>query len=267
MNNDVLLEAVLASGVVLPAPGPGFLRLQAAAANDDAGPKELAHAVSQDPAITGALLRIANSPVFRPRSVPRSALEAISMLGRTRTLAAAASVALRNQGNSKDAAALEAVWAACACAADHSYRAARATRFKSLADTAYLAALMQDAGIAVVLRRAPEHVGVLRNSGTAIEAGARALDAITGMDHAAAGYLVARNWKLPLEVCEAIRAHHDPRLASRLGGDSRRISLLLAAGRRLRDGASPDWTDWEGQVEAELGLSAEDLDQLALAPD
>lgn len=267
MNNDLLLEAVLASGVVLPAPGPGFLRLQAAAADDDAGPKELAHAVSQDPAITGALLRVANSPVFRPRSAPRSALEAISMLGRTRTLATAASVALRNQGDGTDAAALEAVWSACACAADQSYRAARATRFKSLADTAYLAALMQDAGIAVVLRRAPEHTGVLRISSTAIEAGARALDALTGTDHAAAGYLVARNWKLPLEVCEAIRAHHDPRRASRLGDDSRRITLLLAAGRRLRDGVSPDWTDWEELVEAELGFSAEDLDQLAAAPD
>jgi hypothetical protein len=47
MDKDVLIEAVLASGVVLPAQGPGFVRLQAAAADENAGPKELAAAVSQ----------------------------------------------------------------------------------------------------------------------------------------------------------------------------------------------------------------------------
>ncbi len=267
MDHDLLVEAVLASGVVLPAPGPGFLKLQTAASDDDAGPRELAQAVSQDPAITGALLRVANSPVFRPRSAPRSALEAITMLGRTRTLATAASVALKNQCDGIDAAALEAIWSASAQAAEQSYRAARATRFKALADSAYLAALMQDAGIAVALRRAPEHSSVLRMAGASLEAGTRALDALTGTDHATAGYLVARNWKLPLEVCEAIRAHHDPRIARRLADEGRRIALLLAVGRRLRDGTTPDWVDWEEPVETELGLTAADLDELAADAD
>ncbi len=121
---------------------------------------------------------------------------------------------------------------------------------------------MQDAGIAVALRRAPEHSSVLRMAGASLEAGTRALDALTGTDHAAAGYLVARNWKLPFEVCEAIRAHHDPRIARRLADEGRRIALLLAVGRRLRDGTTPDWVEWEEPVETELGLTAADLDEL-----
>ncbi|MDY0034661.1 MAG: HDOD domain-containing protein [Zoogloea oleivorans] len=263
MNQDLLVEAVLASGVVLPAPGPGFLRLQAAAADENAGPRELAAAVSQDPAITGALLRVANSPVFRPRSAPRSAQEAITMLGRTRTLATAASTALRNQGSGLDDKAIEALWAASARAADLTYAVCRATPFKGLADTAYLAALMQDAGIAVLLRRAPEHAVLFHCTDCALEAGARALDVLTGSDHTAAGFLVARNWKLPVEVCEAIRAHHEPAMALRLGDSARRIALLLATGRRLRDGLSPDWTDWAEPVEAELGLTEAALDQIS----
>ncbi len=267
MDNDVLVEAVLASGVVLPAPGPGFLRLQAVAAGDDAGPKELAQAVSQDPAITGALLRVANSPVFRPRSAPRSAQEAITMLGRTRTLATAASAALKAQCDGIDPAVVDAIWSASAQAAAFSFAAARATPFRALADTAYLAALMQDAGIAVVLRRSPDHGGPLGGGGATLEAGARALDALTGTDHAAAGYLVARNWKLPAEVCEAIRAHHDPRIARRLGDAARRVTLLLATGRRLRDGAAAEWTDWAEQVEAEFGFDEAALDALAADAD
>ena len=263
MSKDVLVEAVLASGVVLPAPGPGFLRLQAAAADENSGPRELAAAVSQDPAITGALLRVANSPVFRPRSAPRSALEAITMLGRTRTMATAASTALRSQCSGVDVSVVEGLWSASAQAAELTYAAARHTSLKALADTAYLAALMQDAGIAVVLKRSPEHIGVLRAHGAALEAGARALDALSGTDHAAAGFLVARNWKLPPDVCEAIRAHHDPRGASRLSDAPRRIAMLLAVGRRLRDGMSPDWIDWADMVSEELALDEASLDELA----
>lgn len=263
MGKDVLIEAVLASGVVLPAPGPGFLRLQAAAADENAGPRELAAAISQDPAITGALLRVANSPVFRPRSAPRSAVEAITMLGRTRTMATAASTALRSQCSGLDASVVEALWSASAQAAELTYAAARHTSFKALADTAYLAALIQDAGIAVVLKRSPEHIDVLRARGAALEAGARALDALSGTDHAAAGFLVARNWKLPADVCEAIRAHHDPRGASRLNDAPKRVAMLLAVGRRLRDGMSPDWIDWADMVSAELALDEANLDELA----
>lgn len=263
MDKDLLVDAVLASGVVLPAPGPGFLRLRAAAADDDAGPREMAQAVSQDPAITGALLRVANSPVFRPRSAPRTAQDAIAMLGRTRTLATAASVALKAQNDGLDPRVVDAIWSGCARAAEYSFAVARATRFKSLADTAYLAALMQDAGIAVVLRRTPQHAALLIGDGPTLEAGARALDALSGTDHAAAGYLVARNWKLPVEVCEAIRAHHDPKLTRRLGDEARRLARLLAAGRRVRDGISPDWVDWADDVAEEFGLGEADLDELA----
>ncbi len=121
---------------------------------------------------------------------------------------------------------------------------------------------MQDAGLAVVLRRAPEHGALLQGRGPTLEAGARALDALSGTGHAAAGYLVARNWKLPVEVCEAIRAHHDPRLARRLDNTARRLALLLAAGRRARDGMSPDWIDWADAADAELGLDEAALDAL-----
>ncbi|MDD2990845.1 MAG: HDOD domain-containing protein [Zoogloea sp.] len=263
MNKDVLIDAVLASGVVLPAPGPGFLRLQAAAADENAGPRELAFAVSHDPAITGALLRVANSPVFRPRSAPRSALEAITMLGRTRTMATAASTALRSQCGGLDPAVVESLWSASARAAELTYAASRQTSFKAFADAAYLAALMQDAGLAVILKRTPEHSKVFRAQGPALEASARALDVLSGTDHAAASFLVARNWKLPADVSEAIRVHHDPRGASRLADAPRRIAMLLAAGRRLRDGMSPDWIDWAEMVEHELALDDAALNELA----
>jgi HD-like signal output (HDOD) protein len=261
-DQDALVTAVLSSGVVLPSPGAGFLRLQAAAADEDAGPREFAAAVVQDPALTGALMRVANSPVFRPRNAPRSALEAITMLGRTRTLATAASTTMRGHCAGLNAMAIEALWQASARAAELSYLFCRDSALRAWADTAYLAALMQDAGVAVLLRRTPEHAHLLRHSGSVLEAATRAVDALTGCDHAAAGFLVARNWKLPDVVCEAIRSHHDPHQAARLADTPRRITLILAVGRRLRDGPSPDWTDWADPVEEEFGVDEIGLDRL-----
>lgn len=39
--------------------------------------------------------------------------------------------------------------------------------------------------------------------------------------------------------------------------------MLLAVGRRLRDGMSPDWIDWADMVSAELALDEANLDELA----
>lgn len=263
-DQDALVTAVLASGVVLPTPSTGFLRLQAAAADENAGPRELAAAIAQDPALTGALLRVANSPVFRLRQTPRTTVEAITMLGRVRTIATAASTAMRGQCSGLDGAAIEALWQTSAHAAELSYLFCRDTEQRAWADTCYLAALMQDAGVAILLRRAPEHAHLLRHNGATLEAATRAVDALTGYDHAAAGCLVTRNWKLPDVVCDAVRCHHDPHQAKRLADNPRRIALMLAIGRRLRDGPTPDWIDWADPVRDEFGVSESELDRLAI---
>ena len=177
---DALVRAVLASGVTLPVPAPGFLRFQAAAADDTAGPKALAAAVIDDPALTGALLRVASSPVFRPRSAPRNVLEAVSLLGRTRSLATVASTALRSRCDGLDASAVDSLWRAGARAADAAFWACRASSCKSLADLTYLAALLQDVGTVVVLRRTPELAGLLRCAEPDLEAGIHQLDTASG---------------------------------------------------------------------------------------
>lgn len=263
-DEDALVRAVLASGVILPVPAPGFLRFQAAAADDSAGPKALAAAVIDDPALTGALLRVASSPVFRPRSAPRNVLEAVSLLGRTRSLATVASTALRSRCDGLDASAVDSLWRADARAADAAFWACRASSCKSLADLTYLAALLQDVGTVVVLRRTPELAGLLRCAEPDLEAGIHQLDTASGTCHAAAGYLVARNWKLPTAVCEALRLHHDLRATLRAEPDVRHLGLLLAAGRRMRDGPdTPAWPEWSDPVAAELGLDSPTLDALA----
>lgn len=265
-DHDPLLDAVLASGVKLPTPSATILRLQALAADEDAGANELAQAIGQDPALTGEFIRVANSPVFRTRNPARSVKAAIAILGRTRTLAVIASSALRSQMAGVSPRAVEVVWSASAVAADNAYRAAQASLVRGIADLAYLAALMHDIGIAVVLRRFPEHAGLFEAPAGSVDGAAMRLDKATGTDHAVVGAMVARNWKLPPEIADAMILHHQPAAARQAPPLVAALATLIAVARRLRDGASEEWDSWEPLAEAHLDLGPERLEALSAQP-
>ncbi|MBI4995510.1 MAG: HDOD domain-containing protein [Rhodocyclales bacterium] len=78
--------------------------------------------------------------------------------------------------------------------------------------------------------------------------------AATRTDHAAIGSLVARIWKLPPEVIEAVLLHHRPVAAEHAEPHAASLATLVAVGRRLRDGPSDEWADWAPLAESHLGL-------------
>ena len=261
-ERDPLLDAILASGVVLPTLDGTMLKLRTLAADAKASASALAAAVRRDPALTGEFIRVANSPVVRTRTPARSVKAAITILGRTKTLAVITSSALRRQFAGIAPNAIEAVWAGSVVAADNAYRAAQACRLPSLADLAYLTGLVHDAGLAVVLHRFPAQAKLLENPNVKSDAAAFALDAATRTDHAAIGSLVARNWKLPPEVIEAVLLHHQPSAAEHAEPHAASLATLVAVGRRLRDGPTEEWLAWAPLAESHLGLDEQTLDRL-----
>lgn len=254
MSNDALLEAVLKTGVTLPTPSIAFARLQALSASDLAGPREMAQVVGKDPALTGALMRVANSPVFGMHCPSRSLQDAITLLGRTRTLAVCTSTALRSQSEGIDKRALDRVWQDSQLAADGAWRCARASRLRHLADEAYLAALLHDVGIPVLLRRFPHLAFLFWDSQVSLDQAAEKLDQTCNADHSAVSALVARNWKLATDVAEAIRCHHDAAAAGRLPEKASQLATLVAFGRLTRDGPSDAWLPWASLADQHLGL-------------
>lgn len=262
-ERDPLLDAILASGVVLPTLDGTMLRLRTLAADEQASPAELAAAVSRDPALTGEFIRVANSPVVRTRTPARSVKAAIAILGRTKTLAVITSSALRRQFAGVAPKAVEAIWAGCVDAADHAYRAAQASRLRGLADLAYLTGPVHDAGLAVILHRFPAQGALIENPAGNPDAAAFALDAATRTDHAAIGSLVARNWKLPPEVVDAVLLHHQPLAAEHAEPHAASLATLVAVGRRLRDGPTDEWSAWAPLAEMHLGLDEQAIGRLA----
>lgn len=255
MTDDPLLEAVLKTGVTLPTPGVAFARLQALSVSESAGPRDMADVVGKDPSAIGALMRVANSPVFGLRARLRSVQDAITVLGRTRTLAVCMSTALHSHMEGVDELALEMVWNNSLRAAEEAWRCARASRRgRNLADQVYLAGLLQDVGIAVLLKRYPGESHLFRHGVMSLEEASGRLDANTAADHAAVSALVARNWRLPTEISEAIRCHHHPTAAQRLPDEAATLATLMAFGRLLRDGPSEDWLAWAPLADRYLEL-------------
>lgn len=148
---------------------------------------------------------------------------------------------------------VEAVFPASNRAAELTFLVARGSSLCGLSDTAYLAAMMQDAGIIVLAKR-----------GEAV-----ALDgALADNGHPALGAAVLRNWKLPANVASGVGTHHNADGAKKLGGDIHALACLMAAGRRLRDGESGEWTTWASPCKNDYGIDDDFLEAIfASLPD
>jgi HD-like signal output (HDOD) protein len=193
--------------------------------------------------------------VFYQQGHARSLVDVIAKLGGTKTLAIAASTSLRSRVPGVDSRIIDAIWERSVHVAAFALHAARRSPMPGLADLAYFASLVHDAGICVMLRRYPEQARQMQIAATAgIDAAALAFDAAVGAEHAAVGCIVARNWKLPAIVAEAIRLHHLPESAAAADAETRALGELIAVGRRVVDGPSAEWLLWEPQVALHLGL-------------
>ena len=235
----------------------------------------VAEAIQEDPAVTARLLKLVNSAYYRrtaggapigsvPFAVTRVGLEEI------REIVTTLSVFSLFPGKWKNADRV-AFWRHCLDAA----LAARALRARTAGrvgwgpdadDRLHVAGLLHDLGVVVLDRYfRPEFTGVLavaRRSGVPLHEAERAM---IGLDHAAAGAAVARRWRLPPAIVEAIRHHHDP-------GDARPEHRAFCAAVHVADfvcrAGEAGLADRAGETVSQdalaaLGLAASDLDEIA----
>jgi HD-like signal output (HDOD) protein len=247
-NERQLVDAILASGVKIPTMPSVLLDVVALLKGGDAGPREFAARIASDPALAGALFRVAGSPVLGLRTKVDSLEKAITVLGLRTTVAVVRSEALHNVLNDPAlAAVMNPLWQRMNDVAELVTAMVRIVRPRGVAeDLAFQAGTFHDCGIALLARRDP---GYARDFARA--AGwpdLPALDQAHSTNHAVVGQMVARSWQLPPDVVLAVRkliiliqfACH--LLAVRAGGRDgewdaiwreRTDELFRAAGREL----------------------------------
>jgi len=248
------IEAFLSKGVNLP-PQPRILtEIDAVASKRNASMRSISDLVGRDAALTARMFKIIHSPFFGLRREIDSLDQAISIMGLEAALTVIKTSALKDAigGNSQ---AMDAFWERANDIAGLCAQIAKKQRsvLRIAPEHAHMAGLFHDCGVPILMQRFPTYCKDL----------ARAWPDLATEDeqhktsHAVAGYLVARNWKLPDNVCQAVRHHHE--LENVTDTDRTLTALLLMAIHLYNLTYGRDDTEWdavEAMVLTELGLTA-----------
>jgi len=198
------LEGIVGGSCELGALPGTAMRLTSLLAQEDWSLDDIVHAIAHDPALTGRLLRLANSAAVGGRVATDSVGQAVMRVGSGPVLSLALANAVREEMmESLDAfdAAEGELWRHSVAAALALGNSAKHCE-KSPPAEGFVAALLHDIGFLAMDRyvrsRGPEE---------ARQAAAQSLQVV---DHAVIGGLIAAKWSLSDKVQQAIVHHHAP---------------------------------------------------------
>lgn len=199
----------LLRGIDIP-PCPAILaRLQQEIASSNASLNAIAGLVSNDVALSAAVLKVANSPAFGLSRKVSSVQQAVPVLGMRSLSSLVAGVVLKSTLSAGTGPRLDRFWDSTARIAQ---LCARLTReFRGVpAETAYTFGLFHDCGIAVLMRRFPDYRETLMLANAAHDQSFTAIEESRhATNHTAIGYLLTRNWGLSEDISNAVLLHHD----------------------------------------------------------
>lgn len=200
-------------------PRPTILaRIDAEMARDEPDFILLGRTISADVALSAALLKTANSPAFGLGKPVRSIQEALLLLGLRLTARTIAGLAL--QQTFQHVPNMERFWVATSTVAQVAAWLARTLALNPPVrpEDAYTFALFRDCGIPMLCQPFPEYRAALaRASEAETQSFTDIEEAAIALNHALIGAELAEDWRLPTEVCLAIRHHH---AQAAIAGDS-----------------------------------------------
>jgi len=189
---------------------PGVATAALAISRDpEANVQELARVLQTDVGLTARVLRVANSPGYGRRLQARSVQEAVTTLGFRKTCDILVAICVRQfyLGPGAQAAALWNHSLAVAVAAEE--LAQRTRRVQP--GTAFLPGLLHDIGRIAFMLADQQSFELLQTRIDAGEGPGTALEReCFEFDHAQVGGILAEDWGLVREQCDAIRFHHEP---------------------------------------------------------
>ncbi|MCA8953089.1 MAG: HDOD domain-containing protein [Planctomycetes bacterium] len=220
--------------------------------------------VSHDPGMTLGLLRRANSAQYGGRGQVGDVRSAVVRLGFGVVLEAAVRVGSRNvldRSIPQYGFSERQFWRHC-CAAAHAAEALRRSAGVPIAAVVATAALLHDIGKLAIAQHISERQEELLESAHALVGIMTAERDLFGLDHAEVGGLMAKRWRLPETIVQAITFHHDPGLVTDPITDVVHVADQIA----LMVCSDPD-SGWQMTVETgsleRLGIDADDLGSLA----
>lgn len=230
--NDTVEENVLEStlkGIDIP-PCPAVLvEIDAELKKEDFDQREIAMLISRDVALSGHVMQIANSPLFSGGGKFSSLIQALNALGTQQVFSLVVLQLLKTAMTSSADFPMERFWESSAQIARVSAELAKRLRCVR-PDVAYTFGLFHDCGIPLLVKRFPQTKQVLAEANVADDVRFTDVEnSHLGTNHAVVGYFLAKRWRLPNDVVEAIRRHHDYAVLQQPSLD-KPVKALIAVG-------------------------------------
>lgn len=238
--------------------------------------KAIARLISQDPGLSGALLKIVNSKYFGLANRIASIQQAVNLLGCDSVINLINAQSIKGEMSDETIVTLNRFWDTAQDVAMTCLTLAKRIGYQA-PDEAYTLGLFHNCGIPLMLKRFPQYMAVLEEAYAGASAEQRIVDIenrVLSTNHAVVGYFTAKSWNLPLHLCDAIANHHNARslFADDSGRDAQLKTLLailkmaehICACHRVLGGQAEDG-EWDGIAHLVLdyvGLSDYDFDCL-----
>jgi len=269
---DEQIRSVL-QGINVPAQPQIMVDLQMEQMAPEPDLRAIARLISQDPGLSGALLKTVNSPFYGLANRVASIQQAVNLLGCNTVINLINAQSIRGELTDAAIVTLNRFWDTAQDVAMACLTLAKRIGYAS-PDEAYTLGLFHNCGIPLMLQRFPGCMAVLEEAYASTNAETRVTDIenrVLNTNHAVVGFFVARSWKLPQHLCDVIANHHNALTLFRDGLGDGRVETLLAILKMAEHicachqllGDQPDDHEWAvvaEQVLEHVGLSEYDFE-------
>lgn len=171
----------------------------------------IARLISQDPGLSGALLKIVNSPYYGLSNKIASIQRAVNLLGSRSIINLINAQSIKGEMCDDTIVTLNRFWDTAQDVAMTCLTLAKRTGSQAV-DEAYALGLFHDCGVPLMLKRFPHYMAVLEEAYANAAPDCRVVDTENKAfhtNHAVVGYYTAKSWRLPEHVTDAIANHHN----------------------------------------------------------
>lgn len=231
-------------------------RLLTVIADEDANFREVSQLIMTDTALSGQVLRLANSSLFGFRQEVKTILRALCLMGANRVRDMLVTVALKGYIGSRDSSIQRAIWRHSLATALWAETIAQWYRMDR--PMTYTAGILHDLGRIALLMLSPDGTNsFFKKAAESTDHDLRELEGeIFGLDHCQAGGYLSRSWNFQPALGDVMAHHHDE-----ITPESPRARVLVqaacAAASMTGFHTAGPGREWEpGQIENRLPRSA-----------
>lgn len=274
LNEDKIREIM--QGIKIPPQPQILVDLQMEQMCPEPDMQAISRLISQDVGLSGAILKVVNSPAFGLKNTIMAIPQAVALIGLDSVINVINGLAIRSELSDDNIVQLNRFWDTATDIANISVDIARACGYEAT-DQVYLLGLFHNCGIPLMMMRFDNYFKVMEESYSYPEK--RVIDTENerlSTNHAVIGYYTAKSWKLPKIVCETIAEHHNTcrYFCRENDADNTQKTLLgilklaehICGNYRIlgRQQTDHEWERFGKEVLAHLGIGEYDVEQIVL---